>query len=102
MVTEIRRKKEPVARKSRRWVEAAAAITHYLTGMSHRDCQEDTSAALTSGWLLLRERPPFLRGLEMTVWTYDQGKELKVFATEDPRAPRQRPSGRYPATDQPL
>jgi len=59
MVTEIRRKKEPVARKSR-WVETAAAITHYLTGMSHRDRQEDTSAALTSGWLLLRERPPFL------------------------------------------
>jgi hypothetical protein len=26
---------------------------------------------------------PFLARLEMTVWIYDQGQELKVFATED-------------------
>jgi hypothetical protein len=52
MVTEIRRKKGHAqvnrARKSRRWVETATALTHYSRGDLFRDCHEDTELRLTN------------------------------------------------------
>jgi hypothetical protein len=52
MVTEIRRKKGHAqvnpARKSRRWVEATTALTHYSRGDLLRDCHQDTELRLTN------------------------------------------------------
>src|SRR3954454_23658119 len=53
MVTGIRVKKEPasanLARKSRRWVESATALTHYSRGKGIRDCS-DPIARLKKDW----------------------------------------------------
>ncbi|QHO76694.1 hypothetical protein ACH79_32750 [Bradyrhizobium sp. CCBAU 051011] len=63
-----------MARKRRRWVEAAAEIAHYLTGMSHRDYQHGVNE-----WLAT------FAGAATVSYEGWKCQELKGFATEDPR-----------------